>query len=174
MTLIVCYDEVNEKAGVMSLNKLEKLEQDAFDRNIRVHHYYLGEPDLKGLYMDGNIALNTTLDTNAERSCTLAEEMGHHETTVGDITDMTYIKNRKQERQARLWGYNEIIGLRGLLKAYEHGCQNRCEIAEYLEVTEEFLQECINCYRDKYGVGKMIDNYYIMFIPRLAVGKIVN
>ena len=40
-------------------------------------------------------------------------------------------------------------------------------------MTEECLTECIEAYRSKYGVGVMIDNYYIMFIPHLAVGKVV-
>ena len=62
--------------------------------------------------------------------------------------------------------------LRGIIDAYEAGCQNRIEIADYLNVTGEYLQECIDCYRDKYGVGTTVDNYYIMFIPYLAVGKI--
>lgn len=35
------------------------------------------------------------------------------------------------------------------------GCTNRYETAEYLEVTEEFLEECISCYREKYGVYKI-------------------
>ena len=55
--------------------------------------------------------------------------------------------------------------------AYEHGCTNRYETAEYLEVTEEFLEECISCYREKYGVCKIVDNYIIYFIPNLAVFK---
>ena len=79
---------------------------------------------------------------------------------------------RKQERQARLWAYNKQIGLRGLIDAYEHGCQSRYEIAEYLEVTDEFLTDCIECYRQKYGIGATVDNYYIMFIPNLTIGKI--
>ena len=79
---------------------------------------------------------------------------------------------RKQERRARLWAYNKQIGLRGLISAYEHGCQNRYEIAEYLEVTDEFLADCIECYRQKYGIGTTVDNYYIMFIPNLTIGKI--
>ena len=84
---------------------------------------------------------------------------------------MESIQNRKQERQARLHGYNRLIGLAGLIEAYEHGCQNRYEIAEFLEVTEEFLEECISCYRDKYGIYKGIDNYVIYFIPHLIVFK---
>ena len=108
--------------------------------------------------------MNTT-----EKSCVLAEELGHYYTTVGDILDMNVPENRKQERQARLWGYNRVVGLFGLIRAYEHGCKDKYEIAEYLDITDEYLEECISCYRDKYGVYTTIDNYIIYFIPNLVV-----
>lgn len=122
---------------------------------------------------DGRIKGNTiylrqNMNT-VEKACVLAEEMGHHHTSVGNILDMNDVRNRKQERQARLWAYNRLIGLRGIIKAYEAGCQSRYEIAEYLEVTEECLQECIEIYRDKYGVYTTVDNYVIYFLPNLAV-----
>ncbi len=110
--------------------------------------------------------MNTT-----EKSCVLAEELGHYYTTVGDILDMNVPENRKQERQARLWGYNRVIGLFGLIRAYEHGCKDKYEIAEYLDVTEEYLEDCIDCYRDKYGECKTVDNYTIYFIPNLMIFK---
>lgn len=118
------------------------------------------------------IAIRQDIETTTEKACILAEELGHHYTTVGDIIELDTPSKRKQERQARLHGYNKLIGLSGLIRAFEHGCQNRHETAEFLEVTEEYLQETIDCYRDKYGVGTMVDDYYIMFIPYLAVGKI--
>ena len=118
------------------------------------------------------IAIRQDIETNTEKTCVLAEELGHHHTSVGNILDMDLTGNRKQERQARLWAYNKLIGLRRIVNAFQHGCQNRYEIAEYLEVTEDFLDECISCYRDKYGVGTTLDDYYIMFIPTLAVGEI--
>nr|DAP73366.1 MAG TPA: IrrE protein [Caudoviricetes sp.] len=155
------------------MNKLEHLEQEAFDSNVKIHDYYLGEDNLKGFYINGNIAINTSVDTTAEKSCVLAEELGHHYTSVGNILDMTSAANRKQERQARLWAYNKQIGLIGLVRAFEHGCQNRFEIAEYLEVTEEFLEECIECYRNKYGICKQVDNYVVYFIPQLSVMKLI-
>lgn len=155
------------------MNKLEHLEQEAFDSNVKIHDYYLGEDNLKGFYINGNIAINTSVDTTAEKTCALAEELGHHETSVGNILDMTSAVNRKQERQARLHGYNRLIGLIGLVNAYEHGCQSRYEIAEYLEVTEKFLEECIECYRNKYGICKQVDNYVVYFIPQLSVMKLV-
>ena len=154
------------------MNKFEQLEQEAHDDNVKIHNYYLGEENLKGIYINGHVAINTSVKNSAEKSCVLAEEMGHHYTTVGNILDMESIQNRKQERQARLHGYNRLIGLAGLIEAYEHGCRNRYEIAEFLEVTDEFLEDCINCYRDKYGIGTTVDNYYIAFIPHLMVGKI--
>ena len=117
-----------------------------------------------------NIYLRKDMN-RTEKACILAEELGHYYTTVGSILDMSVVSNRKQERQARLWAYNKQIGLTGLIRAYEAGCTNRYETAEYLEVTEEFLEECIQCYREKYGEYKVVDNYTIYFIPHLAVFK---
>lgn len=119
------------------------------------------------------IAIRKDIETTTEKTCVLAEELGHHYTSVGDIIDMENTQNRKQERQARFWAYNKLIGLRGIIDAYEAGCQNGYEISEYLEVTEEYLADCIEAYRDKYGVGIAVDNFYVMFIPHLTVGKII-
>ena len=126
-----------------------------------------------GRIKGNRIAIRKDIDTSAEKTCVLAEELGHHHTSVGDILDMSDAGNRKQERQARLWGYNKLIGLSGLIKSFEAGCQNRFEVAEYLGVTDEYLCECLDTYRDKYGVGVTVDDYYIMFIPHLAIGKMV-
>lgn len=121
-----------------------------------------------GRIKGNSIYLRKDMNTT-EKTCVLAEELGHHHTSVGTILDMNDARNRKQERQARMWAYNRLIGLCGIIKAYKAGCQNRYEIAEYLEVTEECLQECIECYRDKYGVYTAVDNYVIYFLPNLAV-----
>lgn len=101
----------------------------------------------------------------------MVEELGHDKTSFGNILDFSNPENKKQERQARLWGYNKLIGLDGLIKAFNAGCQNRYEIAEFLEVTEEFLNECIICYTQKYGICVTHKNYTIYFIPFLTIGK---
>lgn len=155
------------------MNNYECLEDEACKDGIEIVNCRFDSLRIKGLYCDNTIGINIDIDTSAEKTCVLAEELGHHHTSVGDILDMTDIGNRKQERQARLWGYNKLIGLSGLIKAYEAGCQDRFAVAEYLGVTEEYLCECLNTYRDKYGVGVTVDDYYIMFIPHLAIGKMV-
>ena len=110
---------------------------------------------------------------NKEKICTLAEELGHHYTTTGNIIDITNANNLKQEYQARLWAYNKLIGLQGIISAYEAGCSNRYEIAEYLDVTEEFLNEAIERYTSKYGQCITVDNYVIYFIPNLGVMELI-
>ena len=152
------------------MNTYERLREEACMDGIDVIDYVFQSDQIKGLYCDGAVAINQAMDT-AQKACTLAEELGHHYTSVGNILDLEDVSNRKQERQARLWGYNKQIGLAGLIKAYEAGCQNRYETAAYLEVTEEFLEECIQCYQDKYGEYKIVGNYTIYFIPHLAVFK---
>ena len=153
------------------MNTYECLQDEACEDGIEVVDYTFESDRIKGLYCDGVVAIREDM-TIPEKTCALAEEIGHHGTSYGNILDMESIQNRKQERQARLHGYNRLIGLAGLIEAYEHGCRNRYEIAEFLEVTDEFLEDCINCYRDKYGIGTTVDNYYIAFIPHLMVGKI--
>lgn len=119
------------------------------------------------------IAIREDIDTTTEKACVLAEELGHHYTTVGNILDLEDPANRKQERRARLWGYDKLIGLSGIINAYEAGCRSSYEIAEYLGVTEEYLQECIGAYREKYGTGATVGEYYVMFEPRVAVGRMM-
>ena len=155
------------------MNNYGKLLHEADSKGIFIDEDFPLSEHLSGLYIDGNIALSNKLKTTAVKACVLAEELGHHETTVGNIIDMSVSWNRKQERQARLNGYQRTIGLMGIVKAYEAGCQNQYEISEFLNVTEEYLLECIECYRDKYGIMTNIDNYTIYFIPNLAVLKMV-
>ena len=119
---------------------------------------------IRGLYCDGTIALKEDM-TSIEKACVLAEELGHHYTTVGNILDQSKAENRKQERRARLWAYKRAFDLVDLVSAYKHGCRNRYEIAEYLEVTESFLQEALNTYKEKYGPYTKVDRYVVYFEP---------
>lgn len=139
--------------------------------NLNVLEMNLSEVNgLKGLCYNGNIAIEESL-TQIEKACVLAEELGHHYTTVGNILDQSSVSNRKQELRARMWAYNKMIGLIGIIGCYEHGCQTKHEMAEYLEVTEDFLLEALERYRQRYGEFTVVDNYVIYFEPCLGVVK---
>ena len=103
--------------------------------------------------------------TTTEKACVLAEELGHYYTSNGNILDQSKTENRKQERKARLWAYKRAFDLVDLITAYKYGCRNRYEIAEYLDVTEAFLQEALDTYKEKYGIYRKVDNYIVYFEP---------
>lgn len=121
-------------------------------------------PGYKGRIYKNRVAIRRSLSTT-EKACVLAEELGHHYTTVGNILDQSKAENRKQERRARLWAYKRAFDLVDLVSAYKHGCRNRYEIAEYLEVTEQFLQEALDTYKEKYGIYTKVDRYVVCFEP---------
>lgn len=128
--------------------------------------------DHDGLIKGNRIAIRKDIETQKEKSCVLAEEIGHDRTSYGDILDQDNIMKQKQEYRARLYGYNLKIGLTGLIRAYEAGCRNLYEMAEFLDATEEYLKDVIDCYHAKYGQYTIVDNYVIYFEP-FAVMKFV-
>lgn len=153
------------------MTEYEKLLDDADKQHVIVTEKFdLSDTRLKGLYCDAFIAIDKNL-TEADKACVLAEELGHHATTYGNIIDQSSVMNRKQERRARVWAYYLMLQFEDIIQAYEHGCQSRYDIAEYLNISEEFLQDAINYYKDKYGAYIAYDNYFIYFEP-LGVLKI--
>ena len=112
-----------------------------------------------GLIRGRRIAIRKDIETQAEKSCVLAEEIGHYRTSSGNILDQSKVENRKQEYRARLYGYNLKIGLIGLIRAYEARCRNR-------------LEEAIDCYKTKYGLYASVDNYIIYFEPFAVIHMI--
>lgn len=127
--------------------------------------------NFKGLYKNRKIFIDKGLYTDKEKTCILSEEIGHHYTSHGNIIDQSDIRNRKQEKRARNYAYESLIGIVELVNAFEAGIRGRYELAEYLNVTEEFLEHSIQHYREKYGVYYPIDNYIIYFEPNLYVVK---
>ena len=122
-----------------------------------------------GRIKGNKIAIRKDIPTTDAKADVLAEELGHHHTTVGNIMDQSTAENRKQELHARMWGYNRRIGLQGLIDAYEHRCSNKYEIAEFLHVSEHELDDCIKAYREKYGVCIEHNGYIIYFFPNLHI-----
>ena len=120
---------------------------------------------LKGLYSENTIAIDCKLNTSKEKKCVLAEELGHHYTSFGNILSTKDIRSIKQEKIARNWGYEKLAGITLIIDAYKKRMRNRHEMAEYLNITEEFLEGAINHYKEKYGLYCEIDNYLVYFEP---------
>lgn len=150
----------------------DNLLDEAVNENIYVIENANFQSKASGLINNDVIGINRKVRSTKQRACILAEELGHYYTTSGNILDQSSASNRKQERIARMWAYNRLIGLRGIVDCYNAGCQNTYEMAETLNVTEDFLLEALFCYKEKYGVCAQIDNYIVYFIPNIGVCEI--
>ena len=149
----------------------EELINEAYNNGLKVKEFSI--PGFKGRIKGNRIAIRKDIPTLKEKSCILAEELGHYYTAYGDIMDQSIIGHRKQEYRGRLWAYDKQVGLIGIVNAFNSGCQSLYDMAEYLNIPEEFLNETIKCYRSKFGIYTTIDNYIIYFEPNLAIMKLI-
>lgn len=130
----------------------------------------LGTDTPCGKCIGNTIYINNRI-TPAEKACILAEEIGHYYLTVGDITNQRDINNKKQELKARRYSYNLLIEPDDIIHAVKKGCNNRYEIADYLNISEEFFEKLIEDYKKRYGMGVLVGNYYLQLEPNLGIIK---
>ncbi|NMM52125.1 ImmA/IrrE family metallo-endopeptidase [Paenibacillus aquistagni] len=142
----------------------ESLLLEAQRMNIEVFEKSIGG-NIQGLYNDGVVWINKKISTAHDKYCVLAEEIGHHVTTSGDILDQSNIVNKKQELRARYWAYEKLVPLKAIITAHKAGIRNRYELAEHLGVSERFLDSAISRYKEKYGAAATVDKYTICFEP---------
>ncbi|GGP07356.1 ImmA/IrrE family metallo-endopeptidase [Oceanobacillus neutriphilus] len=144
------------------MDLFEDLMEECFTNNIEV---YIRRMKNKGLYGDNIIWLSNSLSTTVEKVSILAEELGHYHTSAGDILNQTKIDNRKQELKARSWAHKRVFPLSKIIEAHKLNLRNKYELADYLNVTEEFVEASLKRYQDKFGLFVDIDGYTIFFDP---------
>ncbi len=125
---------------------------------------------IRGLCYDDTIALNAQIDTEAERTVILCEELAHATQQSGNI-----LQDARMEKRARQMSFDRLISPEGLVHAYLGGCREAWEFAECLGVTEAFLAEAMANYRARFGVLKKVhfegEEYAIAFEPTLSIKK---
>lgn len=149
---------------------LNELLAEAESQNVRVVEHPFKTNRLRGLYCDGVITINSSVsNSTTDKTCIVAEELGHHHTSVGNILDQSTIQNRKQEHRARQWAYKRLVPFSKIVQAFQSGARNRYEVAEYLQITEEFLEAAIRRYREIYELCAVYDRFVIYFDPLAVV-----
>ena len=156
---------------IKTLDKKEALLNECKELGINVVSNTLPD-NVKGLYYSDSetepvITLNPSIDTQSELCCVIAEELGHYHTSCGNLLsgDTDRIVVLQQESRARRWAYEKLIPLEKFIEAYNIGIRNSYELSQFLDVTEEFLEECICNYKARYGIYKVLDKYIIYFEP---------
>ncbi|MEK4355143.1 ImmA/IrrE family metallo-endopeptidase [Paenibacillus sp. FSL R5-0475] len=148
----------------------EGLLLEAESEGIEVINHSFKNLNLKGLYVDGVIILNpAAIHTTAEKNCILAEEIGHHHSSFGNILDQKNIVKRKQEYYGKKWAYQKLVPLTSFVSAFNAGVRNRFEFAEHLGITERFLDNAISYYIEKHGLYHSFDGKHLIYFDPLGV-----
>ena len=119
---------------------------------------------LSGLWLGDMILINRNLPITSKLE-TLAEELAHNELTYGNIVDQSNFNHRKFEGYARRLAYEKLVPLKDIVKAFLQGIHNLYELADFFEVTEQFIKDCLKHYKMKHGNKVKHDNYLITFEP---------
>ena len=149
----------------------EALLEEARQKGLTViEKYPFHSARIRGLCCDDTIALNEQIDTEAERTVVLCEELAHASATVGNI-----LSDPRMERKAREQSFERLASPEGLIEAYLAGARDAWEFAEHLGVTEAFLSEAMANYRARYGIFKKVAfdgvEYALTFEPILTIRK---
>ena len=146
------------------MSNYENLISIAHNTGIKVVESDLGIDKAFGKCIGNLIIINNRVN-EYERFCVLAEELGHFNLTVGDITNQSNFNNIKQELIARRWSYEKLISPEDIINAILSGIDNIYDLSESLNVTEDFLIQSIEHYKKKYGIYYVGETHLLMFDP---------
>lgn len=136
------------------MTKTEQLEQTIFDNGISLYSHNLEE--LKAFSMPGAIVVDHfNIDSDMEYRIVLAEELGHCMENAFYPLGYCDSANRLKricigcaERRAKNYAIKSLVSVDDLKLALST-CNNDCEAAEMLNITESFLRESVNYYTEK-------------------------
>lgn len=117
-----------------------------------------------GFYINGKIYINSNL-SETRKAEVLYEELAHHKLTYGNILDQSKDINRKFENYARRHGYEAALPLRIIVEAHNYGVSSLYELAQYVQLSEKYIVEILEHYKQKYGYSTRHGKYVIQFEP---------
>lgn len=117
----------------------ETLLNEAYEKGLIVKEKPLISCD--GRIKGNRIAIRQDIGTSSKKACVLAEELAHHELTVGNIVHLSDMDQLRQEHKARVKAYEKLLSVARICEAAAKGYTQPHEMAEYLDVDEEFLRE---------------------------------
>lgn len=114
-----------------------------------------------GKNIDNTIYINSQM-TEQEKYEILSEEIGHYKTTFGNITNLSEIRNLKQEIKARDISIEQICSINNIITCIKNGAINRYEIAEMLSISDELFNYAIK-YHSRKNPFVCRDNLFLYF-----------
>lgn len=140
------------------------------DENIELEEVCFKSSNVEGIYFKVSginpiIGIHSKLLNDTRKYISiLAEEIGHHFTSSGDLTSecITYsdkINRSKQEKKARMWAANYLISDKEIIGALLHISGTLSGLSLHFNVTEEIIKyKLLSIYlkEDKFRISKLM------------------
>ncbi|TBX17487.1 Zn peptidase [Clostridium perfringens] len=140
------------------------------DEDIILEEVNFKSPSIGGIYfkvsgMNPIIGIHKNLLTDARKYISvLAEELGHHFTSLGNLTSecITYsdkLNKSKQEKRARIWASNFLISDNEIIGAILQNINTIYGLSLHFNVTEEIIKyKLLSIYlkEDKFKISKLM------------------
>ena len=129
----------------MKTNRLYAL---AVKYGVTVDRFSMRNNGSASVFMDGGyyIAMDPALTGRCEK-VSLAHEMGHCVTGSFYNVYAPLDIRRKHERRADLWAIKKLVPESKYKKALRRGVDNLFTLAEYFEVTPDFMKKAVDYYK---------------------------
>lgn len=135
------------------------------EENIILEEVNFNQSNIEGIYfkvpgLSPTIGIHKNIVTDTRKYISvLAEELGHHFTSIGDLSAecVTYnqkINKSKQEKRARIWAANYLISDEEINRAIIQNIGNIYALSIHFNVTEEIIKyKLLSIYlkEDKYN-----------------------
>lgn len=150
------------------MSKYEELIEQARLEGLTVFDKVQFKSRVNGLIVDKTIAISGDIESERERLCVLAEEIGHHYINTGDI-----LRDPYQENKAHRYAIDLILSVEMVINTIIELKENAtiATVARELEVTEEFLKESLDLYSKRFEGVVHYKGYVVTFCPHLHIDQ---
>lgn len=127
------------------MRQLEELYEEAQEYGIEVEQETIPVPNIDATYINtgnGKLIMLRADGTTVEKTCWLAEELGHHITGTDIVLRYNSAADWKAEARARRWAHMRLL-TPDAIRTAARNTDDIYEIAEALDVSVEFLRESI-------------------------------
>lgn len=159
------------------MKKLEELFQIIEKENIIFEETNIQYENSKGIYIHipnipPTIGISKSIvNDRCKYLSVLAEEVGHHFTSVGNLTidSKNYseiLQKNKKENKAKSWAANFLISDEDFVQALYKCISTPCEICDCFNVTSEILQyKMLSIIHDEIKYNNIKENFRLKEVP---------
>lgn len=145
------------------ITQRELLEQEIYDSGLSIYEMPLAG-DIEGVLIDNNIVIDSGA-APCKKNRVLRHELEHYYTCPYNLLKSSKALQDKMEHIAHRRTIAKLVPINSLICAFLSGLSSPWEIADALQIDEEFLTFALNMYHSVYGYNYKYRGYIINFKP---------